>query len=177
MPKEIDGVTYYTKDEIYMDQSQVDKAIQDRVARIEKKPADYDDVKQRLADLKAELETANTTIKQKDTELSQAVEDAKKEARGEYMPQIHRARITNAALKHGFVNPEDAVTFYGDIPDELSNDDIDTRVGEIASERAYLLKTQKQQFGANDVGIGASSGGKPPVEPGLARVEAALEAK
>lgn len=183
MPKEIDGVTYYTKDEIFMDQSEVDKAIQDRLLRVERKPDDYDELKTKVHKLTEDLNERNSTLTEresalakKDEELTEAIEEAKREQRAELVPELNKARVKNAAILKGFRNPEDAVTFFGEIPDDADEDSIANRIGEIAQERGYLLKTPEETSAA-DVGIGVAGAGSMPSEPGMARIESALEPK
>lgn len=183
MPKEIDGTTYYTKDEVYMDQSEVNKAIQDRISRVEKKPEDYDELKaqvrtltENLAERNNALAERDTALKSKDKELADAIEAAKQEQRDELIPELNKAKVRNAAILKGFRNPDDAVTFYGDIPADLTDEGITNRLAEIATERNYLLSTPENHSAA-DAGIGVSGSGKAPSEPGMARIESALEPK
>lgn len=176
MPKEIDGVTYWTKDEIYMDQSEVDKAIQDRLARVEKKPDDYDDIKSKNAELVEKTRELEQQLSVKDKERDDAVAEAVAETRGELLPEVARAQIRAEAVKRNFRNPEDALTFFGEIPDDLDEDGIQARLSEIASERDYLVQSADSPS-HTDVGIGAAGAGKAPAEPGIGRVAAALEPK
>lgn len=176
MPKEIEGVTYYTKDEIYMDQSQVDKVIQDRLARVEKKPEDYDQIKSRNQELEQEKTQLEGALAQKDEDLTQAIETAKQEQREQLLPEITKERIKTAALTRGFRKPEDALTFFGEIPLELDDDGIVNRLTEIATERDYLLASDPTPSAA-DVGVGVAGAGKASMEPGMPRVESALEPK
>lgn len=183
MPKEIDGITYYTGDEVYMDQSQVDKVIQDRLARVEKKPEDYDDLKNEaetlrtnLTQAQADLAERDKTLGEKDQEIATAIEEAKQEQRTELLPEIAKARIKAAAIKRGFRNSDDALTFYGDIPEDATDDVISERLSEIASERSYLL-TSDPDPSASDVGVGVTGAASASAQPGMARIESVLEPK
>lgn len=176
MPKEIDGVTYYTKDEVFMDQSEVDRVIQDRLARVEKKPDDYDTVKARVQELEQEKTRLESTVQEKDQELTQAVEAARQEVRDELSPEVAKAQIKAAAVQKGFRNADDAITFYGDLPTELDGTAIEARLAEIATERSYLISSDPTPS-ASDVGVGVSGAGTAPSQPGLQRVESALEPK
>lgn len=176
MPKEIDGVTYYTKDEVFMDQSEVDRIVQDRLARVDKKPDDYDAVKTRVQELEQEKSTLEATVQSKDAELAQAVETAKQESRDELLPEVAKARIKAAAVTKGFRNADDAITFYGDLPTDIDDTTIESRLAEIATERSYLIASD-QTPSASDVGVGVGGAGTAPSQPGLARVESALEPK
>lgn len=175
MPKEIDGVTYFTKDEVYMDQSEVDRVIQDRLSRVERKPDDYDTLKEQVQTLNASEAELKASLESKDMELTAAIEAAKAEGRSELLPELNKAKVRNAAILKGFRNPDDAVAFYGEIPADVSDEGIGERLGEIATERAYLLSGDPAGHSASAAGIGVSGAGSAPVEPGLARVAAAFE--
>ncbi|VEW13553.1 Uncharacterised protein [Brevibacterium casei] len=172
MPKEIDGVTYYTKDEVFMDQSEVDKVVQDRLARVEKKPEDYDQVKQELAELtekSGEWESAKADLEkqleQAETDRDAAVEAAKSEGRAEALPELAKAAVREQAVLKRFRDPGDALAHTGDIADfivdgKVDMDAIAAKVNEISESKGYLVDSGIPS--ASDAGIGSTGGGAAP---------------
>lgn len=172
MPTEIDGTTYYTKDEIFMDQAEVDKVVQDRLARVEKKPEDYDQIKQELHDLTektGDWETVKADLEKKledaNAERDQAIEVARTEGRAETLPDLARAAVRERAVAKRFNDPTDALAHIGDLADyikdgKVDEDAIESKVAEISESKRYLLNTGIPS--ASDAGIGAAGGGSVP---------------
>jgi len=178
MPKEIDGVTYFTADEVYKTQDEVDRIVSDRLARDRRerpeKPADYDQLKTRAAELE-------TKVSELETARQQAVEAARTEAAQEvtqkYAGKVLDAEIRAAAIAKGFRDPADVLTQIGDTADlwgedgSLNAEALAERVGSIATAKPYLLNAEPAPVGAGDVGIGSSSApAAPEVAPGADRL-------
>lgn len=188
MPTEIDGTTYYTKDEVFMDQSEVDKAIQDRLARVEKKPEDYDQIKQELADLteksgqsEAALAEFEQKLEQAQAEREAAVEAAKLEGRAEALPDVARATVREQAVLNRFRDPGDALAYVGDVSSFIVDGKVDTdaisgKVKELSESKKYLVDAGIPS--ASDAGIGAAgSGSAPKPKNGAERLASAYSTK
>lgn len=169
MPKEIDGVKYFTQDEL-------DGVITDRLARVEKKPADYDEIKSQLAE-------AQGTITEKDAALTAAIETAKAEAKaeasGEFQPLITNAEIRAAAAASKFRSADDALAHFGDVSSvwkdgALDSEAVRTRLAEIATNKPYLLNAEPEIPGAGEAGIGVGGSAAPTVAPGISRLASAF---
>lgn len=188
MPTEIDGTTYYTKDEIFMDQSEVDKAIQDRLARVEKKPEDYDQIKQELAELteksgqsEAALADFEQKLEQAQAEREAAVEAAKSEGRAEALPDVAKAAVREQAVLKRFRDPSDALAYVGDVAafivdGQVDMDAISKQIDDISQKKKYLVDAGIPS--ASDAGIGtAGSGSAPEPKNGTERLAGAYSIK
>ena len=188
MPTEIDGTTYYTKDEIFMDQAEVDKVVQDRLARVEKKPEDYDQIKQELAELAEKSEQWATAKAEYEQQLEQAqadrdaaIEAAKSEGRAETLPDLAKAAVREQAVMKRFRDPGDALAHVGDLTEfivdgQVDMDAISTKVNEISEAKKYLVDSGIPS--ASDAGIGAAgSGSAPQPKNGAERLASAYSTK
>lgn len=178
MPKEIDGVTYFTADEVYKTQDEVDRVVSDRLARDRRerpeKPADYDQLKERAS----ELETKVSELEgQRQQDVEAARNEAAQEVTQKYAGKVLDAEIRAAAVAKGFRDPGDVLTQIGDTADlwgedgALNADALAKRVGDIATAKPYLLAVEPTPPSAGDVGIGSTSApSAPEVEPGADRL-------
>jgi hypothetical protein len=117
-------------------QADVDRIVQDRVARTKASFADYD-----------ELKTFKESSK---TEQQRAIDAAKaegaNEVTGKFTTRIVNAEIKATAAALDFADPKDAIALFGDISDVKIGDDgpdaeaIKTRLADIAKNKPYLLK-------------------------------------
>lgn len=181
MPKEIEGVNYFTQEEL-------DGVISDRLKRVEKKPDDYDETKQKLAELTEKSsgwESARTEYEQKleqaQTDRDAAIEAAKAEGRAETLPDLAKAAIRERAITARFRDADDALAHVGDITTYIVDGQVDvdaiaSRIDEIKSSKAYLVDAGIPS--ASDAGIGAAgSGSAPEPKNGTERLSGAYSTK
>lgn len=181
MPKEIDGVNYFTQEEL-------DGVISDRLKRVEKKPDDYDETKQKLAELTEKSsgwESARTEYEQKleqaQADRDAAIEAAKAEGRAETLPDLAKAAIRERAITARFRDADDALAHVGDITTYIVDGQVDvdaiaSRIDEIKSSKAYLVDAGIPS--ASDAGIGAAgSGSAPEPKNGTERLSGAYSTK
>lgn len=124
-------------------QADLDRIIQDRVARERNKFGDYEDLKAKATEYDQFKESSKT-------EQQKAIDAAKlegaKEVAGKFTTRLVNADIRATAATLGFSDPKDAIALYGDISKVEVGDDgpdsaaIKTRLEEIAREKPYLLK-------------------------------------
>lgn len=125
-------------------QADLDRIIQDRLSRHDKKYADYDTLKAKAAEAD-NLAEANKTEQQK--AIDAAREEGANEVTGKFTTKLVNADIRATAAALGFSDPKDAIALYGDISEvEIGEDGPDgaaikARLEEIAREKPYLLKT------------------------------------
>ena len=162
MPKEIDGVNYFTQEEL-------DGVISERLKRVEKKPDDYDETKQKLAELtekSAEWESARAEFEQKleqaQADRDAAIESAKAEGRAETLPDLAKAAVRERAITARFRDAEDALAHVGDVTSfivdgQVDVDAINARIDEIKTAKSYLVDAGIPS--ASDAGIGAAGSG------------------
>lgn len=165
MPKEIDGVKYFTQEEL-------DGVITDRLARVEKKPADYDELKSENATLKQQVATH-------DDALANAKNEGRTEAANELTPLLITGGIREAALTSKFRSPEDAIAHFGDTATvwkdgALDADAVKARLTEIATQKPYLIDAGESTATASEAGIGAAGAGQVKSEPGVSRLAGAF---
>lgn len=177
MPKEIDGITYYTQDEVYKTSDEVNQIVQDRLARDRQerpgKPADYDQIKSEYAELTSKVNTF-------DAQIQQARDEAMQEATSSLAPSLVKERIRAQAAQKRFRDPDDALAQYGDVSDlwsdgQVNTDAIDARLAEISTSKPYLLSTEEPTppAGQAGIGVGGAAAPQPKVEPGVGRLAAA----
>lgn len=181
MPKEIDGVNYFTQEEL-------DGVISERLKRVEKKPDDYDETKQRLAELtekSAEWETARAEFEQKleqaQADRDAAIDAAKAEGRAETLPELAKAAVREKAITAKFRDADDALAHVGDINSFIVDGAVDvdaiaSRIDEIKTSKSYLVDAGIPS--ASDAGIGAAgSGSAPEPKNGTERLAGAYSTK
>lgn len=177
MPKEIDGITYYTTDEFYKTADDVNQIVQDRLARDRQerpgKPDDYDQIKSEYADLKSKVDGFDALVEQ---ERQKAADEAK----SSLAPDLVKERIRALAAQKRFRDPEDAIAQYGDVTDlwkdgAVDADSIESRLSEIATSKSYLIDSPgAPEPTPGDAGIGSGGGAATPsVTPGTGRLAAA----
>jgi hypothetical protein len=124
-------------------QADLDRIIQDRLARERKNFADYEDLKAKATEYDKFKESSKT-------EQQKAIDAAKlegaNEVTGKFTTRIVNAEIKATAATLGFADPKDAIALYGDISKvEIQEDGPDAkaikeRLEEISKEKPYLLK-------------------------------------
>lgn len=124
-------------------QADLDRIIQDRVARERNKFADYDDLKAKATEYDQFKESSKS-------EQQKAIDAAKlegaNEVTGKFTTRIVNAEIKATAATLGFSDPGDAVALFGDISKVAITDDgpdaeaIKTKLADIAKNKPYLLK-------------------------------------
>lgn len=124
-------------------QADLDRIIQDRVARERNKFADYDNLKAKATEYDQFKESSKT-------EHQKAIDAAKlegaSEVTGKFTTRIVNAEIKASAAALGFADPGDAVALFGDISKVEITDDgpdaeaIKTKLADIAKNKPYLLK-------------------------------------
>lgn len=181
MPKEIDGVNYFTQEEL-------DGVISDRLKRVEKKPDDYDETKQKLAELiekSGSWDSARTEFEQKleqaQADRDAAIEAAKAEGRAETLPDLAKAAVRERAITARFRDAGDALAHVGDVnafivDGQVDVDAIASRIDEIKANKSYLVDAGIPS--ASDAGIGAAgSGSAPEPKNGTERLSGAYSTK
>ncbi|MDJ0321665.1 hypothetical protein [Pseudarthrobacter sp. PS3-L1] len=124
-------------------QADLDRIIQDRLSRHDKKYADYEDLKTKAAEAEKHAE-ANKSEQQK--AIDAAREEGANEVTGKFTTKLVNADIRATAATLGFSDPKDAIALYGDISeveigeDGPDGDAIKARLEKIAEEKPYLLK-------------------------------------
>lgn len=124
-------------------QADLDRIIQDRLARERKNFADYEDLKAKATEYDKFKESSKT-------EQQKAIDAAKaegaNEVTGKFTTRIVNAEIKATAATLGFSDPGDAVALFGDISSVEITDDgpdaeaIKTKLADIAKNKPYLLK-------------------------------------
>lgn len=124
-------------------QADLDRIIQDRIARERSKFADYDTLKAKATEYDQFKESSKS-------EQQKAIDAAKlegaNEVTGKFTTRIVNAEIKATAAALGFSDPGDAVALFGDISTVEINDDgpdaeaIKTKLADIAKNKPYLLK-------------------------------------
>lgn len=184
MPKEIDGVNYFTQEEL-------DGIISERLKRVEKKPDDYDELKKaaesvgelnnKYQELRTQAGSLESALKAKEEELAAAVESAKAEGRAETLPDLAKAAVRERAITARFRDAEDALAHVGDVTSfivdgQVDVDAINARIDEIKTAKSYLVDAGIPS--ASDAGIGAAgSGSAPEPKNGTERLAGAYSTK
>lgn len=125
-------------------QADLDRIIQDRLSRHDKKYGDYDDLKSKAAEYDKYKESSKTE-QQKAIDAARA--EGAQEVTGKFTTRIVNADIRATAATLGFSDPQDAIALFGDISKVEITDDgpdakaIKARLDEIAKDKPYLLKT------------------------------------
>ena len=124
-------------------QADLDRIIQDRIARERSKFADYDDLKAKATEYD-QFKESSKTEQQKAIDAAKA--EGAQEVAGRFTTRIVNAEIKASAAALGFADPGDAIALFGDISKVKVEDDgpdaeaIKARLSEIATSKPYLLK-------------------------------------
>lgn len=157
-----DPVDTPTAPDGYVSQAEVDRIIQERLARQSKKYADYDQL-QAAAAKWAEVEESNKTELQKAQEAAQAAQAELTALRDRLRTQTITSALTQAATAAGAINPAQVVKLL-DLDVDLDDD------GNITTDIASAVTTF---LGENPhlVGKGTSPAPTPtlPAVPGVAK--------
>jgi hypothetical protein len=144
-------------------QADLDRIVQDRVARAKASYSDYDD-------LKAKASKLDELSERSKTDLERAVEAARKEG-AQTATQAANARLVRAEAKAlaasaKFRDPLDAVAFLGDLGSvkvnnqgEVDTDSLKTALAELAEAKPYLLLEEKPTRPTGDAGQGPRDDG------------------
>lgn len=142
-------------------QADLDRIVEQRLARERSKFADYDDLKGKAAKFdeldaatKSELQKAQDAITERDAKLA----DLPKQVRSQVL------RFASAASRKGFLDPEDALVFIdADLADDKA---VDAALDALAERKPHLVRpaektkklpTRPKPEGANDEGAGDDS--------------------
>lgn len=124
-------------------QADLDRIIQERVARERNKFADYEDLKAKATEYD-QFKESSKTEQQKAIDAARA--EGANEVAGKYTTRIVNAEVKATAASLGFKDPGDAIALFGDISKVKIEDDgpdtaaIKSRLEEIAKDKPYLLK-------------------------------------
>lgn len=124
-------------------QADLDRIIQERLSRHDKKYADYEDLKSKASEYDKYKESSKTE-QQKAIDAARA--EGAQEVTGKFTARIVNADIRATAATLGFSDPQDAIALFGDISKVEITDDgpdgkaIKDRLEEIAKDKPYLLK-------------------------------------
>ncbi|MDQ0735325.1 hypothetical protein [Arthrobacter agilis] len=125
-------------------QADLDRIIQDRVARERNKFADYDTLKAKATEYD-QFKESSKTEQQKAIDAAKA--EGANEVTGKFTTRIVNAEIKATAASLDFSDPKDAIALFGDISTVEIGDDgpdakaIKDRLEAIAKDKPYLLKT------------------------------------
>lgn len=160
-------------DERMFTQSDVDKIVQERLARA--KPADYDELKAKAQRLD-EIEEANATEQEK------ALKQAREETRAEVTAQFQAERVADkieVAASGKFHDVQDARLRLSGRVDEFISEDgtinteaIASALDKVLDESPHLKKDEQPGVPPRQrVGLGTKGGGnEPDVKPGAGRL-------
>jgi hypothetical protein len=116
-------------------QDALNKIVEQRLARERSKYADYDDVKAKAARLdeieaasKSELEKAQQALAERDEQLQKLPAEARRQA----------IKFASTASQLGFLDPEDALVFIGDV-DLSDSAAVKTALTELAERKPHLV--------------------------------------
>lgn len=124
-------------------QADLDRIIQDRLSRHDKKYADYDSLKAKATEYDQYKESSKTDQQKA---IDAARTEGADEVTGKFTTRIVNAEIRATAATLGFADAKDAIALFGDISKvEITEDGPDgkaitTRLEEIAKDKPYLLK-------------------------------------
>ena len=127
-------------------QADLDRIIQERIARERNKFADYDDLKAKATEYD-QFKESSKSEQQKAIDAAKA--EGAQEVTGRFTKRIVNAEIKATAAALGFSDPGDAIALFGDISEVKIEDDgpdaeaIKVRLSEIAEKKPYLLKEAK----------------------------------
>jgi len=136
-----------TSSETVFTQADIDRAVKDRLARERKKYADYNELKSK-ADKLSELEQAQLSdkerLEQQLSDITKTLDTVKESARQKTV----ESAIIREASKLNFNDPGDAVALISSVEfDENGNPvGIEEAVKQLAEQRKYLLKNDKQRY-------------------------------
>ena len=121
-------------------QADIDRVVQDRLARERQRYSDYDDLKAKVDAQKSEAEKA----------VEAARAEGAKEVASKYQKRLFEAEVRSHAAALKFRDAGDALSVFGD-SDGLVSDDgsvdgaaIQKRLSEIASQKPYLVDAPSQ---------------------------------
>lgn len=170
------SATKATEPPATLSQADVDRIVNERLARERSKFADYNDLKAKAAKFD-EAEAA------KAPELERVAKTAREEGAAEARAQLNRERVLDkieVAAAGKFTDPEDAQLHLGKRADEFIGKDgvIDTEaitkaVEKLLAEKPHLATTTKTATpapGRAGIGVGSSSADAA-VTPGLGRLQ------
>lgn len=149
-------------------QEEVNKFLGDERRRERAKFADYDDLKTKAARLQ-EIEDANKTEAQKQADKYAAIEAQLAELKGqnarlveERVRAVMHASVAAAAMKEGFVDPDDAWAFVDTsalkVDESGKVTGVDEAIKALAKAKPHLLRKQAQLGPTNPGKGGAESG-------------------
>lgn len=122
-------------------QDDLNRIIEQRLSRERSRYSDYDDLKAKAAKFdeadaasKSELQKAQDALAERDARLA----DLPKTIRGQVL------RFASVASQKGFLDPEDALVFLGDV-DLADNDALSAALDELAERKPHLVKAAPKQ--------------------------------
>lgn len=128
-------------------QADLDRIIQDRVAREQKKFGDYEELKAKAGEFDA-YKTASLTDQEKAVEAARL--EGRTNAESEWSQRLLGAEIRAVAADLKFKSPADALQLFGDtsaIPiadGVVDSAAVKTRLEALATEKAYLIDVQDE---------------------------------
>ena len=121
-------------------QADIDRVVQDRLARERQRYSDYDDLKAKVDAQKSEAEKA----------VEAARAEGAKEVASKYQKRLFEAEVRSHAAALKFRDAGDALSVFGDSEGLVSDDGsvdgaaIQKRLSEIASQKPYLVDAPSQ---------------------------------
>lgn len=121
-------------------QADIDRVVQDRLARERQRYSDYDDLKAKVDAQKSEAEKA----------IEAARAEGAKEVASKYQKRLFEAEVRSHAAALKFRDAGDALSVFGDSEGLVSDDGsvngeaIQKRLSEIASQKPYLVDAPSQ---------------------------------
>ena len=121
-------------------QADIDRVVQERLARERQRYSDYDDLKAKVDAQKSEAEKA----------VEAARAEGAKEVASKYQKRLFEAEVRSHAAALKFRDAGDALSVFGDSEGLVSDDGsvdgaaIQKRLSEIASQKPYLVDTPPQ---------------------------------
>ncbi len=121
-------------------QADIDRVVQDRLARERQRYSDYDDLKAKVDAQKSEAEKA----------IEAARAEGAKEVASKYQKRLFEAEVRSHAAALKFRDTGDALSVFGDSEGLVSDDGsvdgaaIQKRLSEIASQKPYLVDAPSQ---------------------------------
>ena len=121
-------------------QADIDRVVQDRLARERQRYSDYDDLKAKVDAQKSEAEKA----------VEAARAEGAKEVAAKYQRRLFEAEVRSHAAALKFRDAGDALSVFGDSEGLVSDDGsvdgaaIQKRLSEIASQKPYLVDAPSQ---------------------------------
>ena len=115
-----------------------DKALKvEREARkeLERKLSNFE-----AAEKEREQERIKASMSDQERAIVEAKESARAEVKSEYEGKIIRARVEAKAAAMNFHDPELTLSLLGDVPADVSDDDLVSALEQVGKDRPYLLK-------------------------------------